>query len=133
VKSVADPAAVVNAVRFDEKGLVPAIAQDRATGRVLMLAWQNAEALTLTLTTGVAHYYSRSRRAIWKKGETSGHLQAVRRVLIDCDADTVLLEVDQTGAACHEGYPTCFFREVTNAGLTVVEERVFDPDKVYRK
>ena len=104
----------------------------RATGRVLMLAYQNAEALSLTLETGVAHYYSRSRKSLWKKGESSGHVQNVKRVLIDCDADTVLLIVDQTGAACHEGYPTCFFfREAKDGELAIVEERAFDPEAVY--
>jgi phosphoribosyl-AMP cyclohydrolase len=120
-------------IRFDERGLVPAIAQDAASGKVLMLAYMNREALALTLTTGAAHYFSRSRNALWKKGDTSGHVQSVRSVRIDCDADAVLLLIDQAVAACHEGYPTCFFREVTTGTEVVVETRSFDPKKVYGK
>jgi phosphoribosyl-AMP cyclohydrolase len=118
-------------IRFDERGLVPAIAQDAASGKVLMLAYMNREALARTLTTGAAHYFSRSRNALWKKGDTSGHVQSVRSVRIDCDADAVLLLVDQAVAACHEGYPTCFFRDVTTGEEVVVETRAFDPKKVY--
>ena len=100
------------APKFNEDGLIPAIAQDAATGRVLMLAWMNADALQATLETGRATYWSRSRGEIWVKGETSGHTQAVREVRIDCDQDTVLLIVDQQGAACHTGAPDCFYRRV---------------------
>jgi phosphoribosyl-AMP cyclohydrolase / phosphoribosyl-ATP pyrophosphohydrolase len=96
-------------VRFDERGLVPAVARDYTSGAVLMLAYQNAEALQKTLDTGEAHYFSRSRNRLWKKGETSGHTQRVREIRIDCDGDTVLLLVDQKGPACHTGKPTCFF------------------------
>ncbi len=98
------------AVRFDAAGLVPAIVQERGSGRVLMLAYMNREALALTLKTGATHFYSRSRRTLWKKGETSGHTQAVVSVRLDCDGDAVVVEVDQTGPACHTGEPTCFFR-----------------------
>lgn len=95
-------------VTFDERGLVPAVAQQEGTGEVLMMAWMDAESLRLTLESGWATYYSRSRRALWRKGETSGHLQRVRSVHTDCDGDTLLLTVDQTGPACHTGTRTCF-------------------------
>ena len=122
-------------IDFDKAGgLVPAIAQDAATGQVLMLAWMNRDALEETLRTGRAVYFSRSRNKLWRKGEESGNVQEVREVYIDCDADTVLLKVHQVGgAACHEGYPSCFFRQVEPAGLRVVGERVFDPKVVYKK
>ena len=113
-------------------GLVPAIAQDAVTGEVLMLAWMNAESYAETLATGRAVYYSRSRRRLWRKGEESGHVQLVRGVLVDCDADTILLKVVQVGdAACHEGYRSCFFREITPEGVRTIGERVFDPETVY--
>ena len=120
---------------FDKAGgLVPAIAQDADTGDVLMLAWMNREAYEETLRTGRACYYSRSRGKLWRKGEESGHVQEVRGVFVDCDADTVLLKVHQVGgAACHEGYPSCFFRRVGEGGLEVVGQRVFDPREVYRR
>lgn len=112
-------------------GLLPAIAQDADTGEVLMLAYMNAASYAETLATGRAVYYSRSRRRLWRKGEESGHMQEVRAVLVDCDADTILLKVKQVGAACHEGYRSCFFREVRPEGVRVVGERVFDPAVVY--
>ena len=115
-------------------GLVPAIAQDAETGQVLMLAWMNREAYEETLRTGRACYFSRSRGRLWRKGEESGHVQEVREVYVDCDADTVLLKVKQVGgAACHEGYKSCFFRRVEGSALRVVAERVFDPAKVYQR
>jgi phosphoribosyl-AMP cyclohydrolase len=120
---------------FDKAGgLIPAVAQDADTGQVLMLAWMNRDAFAETLRTGRACYFSRSRNKLWRKGEESGHVQEVRGVFVDCDADTVLLKVKQVGgAACHEGYATCFFREVTADGAKVVEEKVFDPKAVYKK
>ena len=102
--------------RFDANGLIAAIAQDAATGEVLMLAWMNAEALAKTLETGRATYWSRSRQALWVKGETSGHVQIVKEIRIDCDQDAVLLRVEQTGAACHTGAPSCFYRRVAPDG-----------------
>ncbi len=122
-------------VDFDKAGgLVPAIAQDAATGQVLMLAWMNREAYEETLRTGRACYYSRSRGRLWRKGEESGHVQEVREVYVDCDADAILLKVHQIGgAACHEGYQSCFFRRVQGDQLQVVSARVFDPAKVYKK
>ena len=113
-------------------GLLPAIAQDAQTGQVLMLAWMNAAAYEETLRTGRAVYYSRSRQKLWRKGEESGHIQDVVAVYLDCDADTILLRVRQTGAACHEGYPTCFFRQVTPQGLEIIQERLVDPSEVYK-
>ena len=122
-------------IDFDKAGgLVPAIAQDADTGAVLMLAWMNREAFEETLRTRRAVYFSRSRKKLWRKGEESGHVQEVREVLVDCDADTVLLKVKQVGgAACHEGYASCFFRKVTPGGFEVVGTRLFDPKAVYKK
>jgi len=115
-------------------GLVPAIAQDHQTGEVLMMAWMNQEAFDETRRTGKAVYFSRSRNKLWRKGEESGHVQTVKGIFVDCDADTVLLKVDQIGgAACHEGYKSCFFRELAGEELKVVAERVFDPKAVYEK
>lgn len=115
-------------------GLLPAIAQDVRTSRVLMMAWMNREAWEETLRTGMATYYSRSRKQLWRKGETSGHRQTVREIHLDCDADTILLSVEQVGAACHEGYASCFFRVVKNDGsVEVSEQRLVDPASVYGK
>ena len=120
--------------KYSKDGLVPAIAQDAETGTVLMLAWMNAEAYEETLRTGRACYFSRSRGRLWRKGEESGHVQDVESVRLDCDLDTVLLKVRQRGgAACHEGYESCFFREVQGGELVVVADRVFDPNSVYTK
>ncbi len=102
--------ALVAEVRFNADGLVPAIAQDHANGEVLMLAWMNAESLAETLATGRVVYWSRSRAAFWRKGDTSGHIQQLVSIALDCDGDTLLLQVDQTGAACHTGERSCFFR-----------------------
>jgi phosphoribosyl-AMP cyclohydrolase len=120
-------------IDFDKAGgLVPAVAQDADTGEVLMLAWMNREAFEETLRTGRAVYFSRSRNRLWRKGEESGHVQHVKGVFVDCDADTVLLKVTQVGgAACHEGYKSCFFRELAGGEVKVVGERVFDPKAVY--
>lgn len=115
-------------------GLVPAIAQDADSGVVLMLAWMNREAYEETLRTRRAVYFSRSRNRLWRKGEESGHYQEVREILVDCDADTILLKVHQIGgAACHEGYQSCFFRRVEGDDWKVVAEKVFDPKAVYKK
>ena len=115
-------------------GLLPAIAQDANTGEVLMMAYMNAESYAETLATGRAVYYSRSRKKLWRKGEESGNVQLVQAIYVDCDRDTILLRVDQVGgAACHEGYKSCFFREVTPDGLRIVGKRVFDPAEVYKK
>lgn len=113
---------------YGESGLIPVIAQDIRTREVLMLAYADREAIELTRTTGYAHYYSRSRKKIWKKGEESGNLQEVREIRVDCDADTVLYLVNQIRAACHTGHRSCFYRTLDG---TVTGERVFDPAKVY--
>ncbi len=118
---------------FSEKTpLLPAIAQDFASGQVLMLAYMNRESWEQTLATGEATYFSRSRGKLWKKGEQSGHVQRVREIYVDCDADTILLRVEQVGAAaCHQGYESCFFRKLDQGAVTIVGKRVFDPDQVY--
>jgi phosphoribosyl-AMP cyclohydrolase len=112
-------------------GLLPAIAQDAQTHQVLMLAWMNREAFQETFRTGQATYYSRSRGKLWRKGEESGHRQKVLEIRIDCDADTILLLVEQQGAACHEGYASCFFRTCTADGLVVNQTRLVDPESLY--
>jgi phosphoribosyl-AMP cyclohydrolase len=115
-------------------GLITAVAQDANTGEVLMVAHMNRAAFDETLSTGQAVYFSRSRRRLWRKGEESGNVQRVHSVYVDCDGDVVLLKVDQIGGgACHEGYRSCFFRQVTPGGLRIVAERVFDPNQVYGK
>lgn len=106
--------------KFDADGLVAAIAQDADTGEVLMLAWMNAEALQLTISTGRAVYWSRSRKALWRKGDTSGHEQHVEEIRVDCDQDAILLKVRQMGAACHTGRRSCFYRIANDTGLTKV-------------
>jgi phosphoribosyl-AMP cyclohydrolase len=116
------------------EGLLPAIAQDATSGEVLMVAYMNRESYDETLATGRAVYFSRSRQRLWRKGEESGNVQHVKAIFLDCDADAILLKVDQEGgAACHEGYASCFFRQVTPEGLAVVGKRVFDPKEVYKK
>ena len=114
-------------------GLIPAIAQDWRSGEVLMLAYINREAWEKSLETGLATYWTRSRKKLWVKGESSGHVQKIREILVDCDLDTVIFKVEQIGeAACHEGYRSCFFRRLENGALSVIGERVFDPAQVYK-
>src|SRR5438552_5553177 len=122
-------------IDFDKAGgLVAAIAQDADTGEVLMIAWMNREAFEETVRTRRAVYFSRSRNRLWRKGEESGNVQEVREIYLDCDADAVLLKVNQVGgAACHEGFKSCFFRRVDKDRLTVIGQRVFDPKDVYKK
>ena len=111
-------------------GLIPVIVQDARSRDVLMMAYANEEAVRLTVETGLAYYYSRSRKKLWKKGEESGHFQKVTRILTDCDEDALIYEVEQTGAACHTGYASCFYRTLDG---TVVSTKVFDPELVYGK
>lgn len=120
---------------FDKAGgVVAAIAQDADTGEVLMIAWMNPEAFAETLRTGRACYFSRSRNRLWRKGEESGHVQEVKSIHVDCDKDAILLKVKQIGgAACHEGYKSCFFRQVEGEDLRIIAEKVFDPQAVYKK
>lgn len=115
-------------------GLLPAVAQDEATGEILMLAFMNAESFAETLATGRAVYYSRSRGRLWRKGEESGNYQTVSQILTDCDGDAIVLKVrQQGGAACHTGRVSCFFREITKDGVRITTDPIFDPAEVYRK
>jgi len=122
-------------LKFDANGLIPAIVQDASTKRVLMMAWMNRASLEMTLKTGKTHFWSRSRQKFWMKGETSGHTQTVKDVAFDCDGDTLLIQVDQIGAACHEGYQSCFYRSVEMPGSTfkTTEERLESPEQIYAK
>jgi len=125
------PDALLDAVTFNEDGLVPAIVQDDETDEVLMMAYMTAETLRETLERGRMVYWSRSRQEKWVKGQTSGHTQAVAEVRLDCDGDTLLFRVDQTGGACHTGYRSCFYRRRAAGGWATDGEKVFDPDAVY--
>lgn len=122
-------------LKFNADGLIPAIVQDAANGRVLMMAWMNRASLEKTLETGKTHFWSRSRQKFWMKGESSGHTQQVKSVAFDCDGDTLLIQVEQIGAACHEGYRSCFFRSVRDQGRMseITEDRLEDPEKIYGK
>ena len=123
----------IEQVKWADDGLVAAIAQDAASGKVLTLAWMNREALTRTAATGEAHYWSRSRRQLWRKGETSGHVQKVRELRLDCDSDALLLLVEQVGGiACHTGRERCFFQRLENDRWVEVEPVVKDPREIYR-
>jgi len=125
----------MSVLQFEKgNGLLPVIAQDHRTNEVLMLAYINEAAWRKTLETGKAHYWSRSRNQIWLKGESSGHVQMVKEILVDCDADTVIYRVEQLGgAACHKGYRSCFFRKVQDGELAINDKPVFDPGEVYKK
>lgn len=115
-------------------GLIPAIAQDAESGKVLMLAYVNREAFEKTLETGKAHYWSRSRNSLWLKGESSGNIQEIHDILVDCDEDTIIYKVKQIGgAACHLGYESCFFRKIVDNDLEIIEKKVFNPEDVYKK
>ncbi|MGI6649113.1 MAG: phosphoribosyl-AMP cyclohydrolase [Bacillota bacterium] len=119
-------------LKFGADGLIPAIVQDNKTGQVLMIAYMNREAVARTWETGETWFYSRSRQELWHKGETSGHFQRVRGISFDCDQDALLVKVEQTGAACHTGYQSCFYREITPSGeVQTIGERVFNPEEVY--
>jgi phosphoribosyl-AMP cyclohydrolase len=123
----------LNAIKWDENGLVPAIAQDAESGEVLMFAWMNREALAKTAELGEAVYFSRSRRKLWHKGEESGHTQKVREIRTDCDSDVVLLKIDQTGGiACHTGRRSCFFNRLDGDEWSAVEEVLKDPKEIYK-
>jgi phosphoribosyl-AMP cyclohydrolase len=122
-------------LKFDAQGLIPAIIQEQKSGRVLMLAWMNRASLQTTLATGKTHFWSRSRQQLWMKGQTSGHTQSVKDIALDCDGDTLLIQVEQAGAACHEGYHSCFFRSVQDGGasLKITESQLRRPDQIYGK
>jgi len=121
-------------IKFDEKGLVVAVVQDASTGEVLMVGYMNREALEQTLVTGKTHFWSRSRKKQWMKGESSGHVQEVQELRFDCDGDALVVKVEQEVAACHTGYRSCFFRRIDESGgWQVVGEKVFEPGDVYGK
>ena len=127
-----DAAPLLNAIRWNGDGLVAAIIQDAADGTVLMMAWMDRPAVSRTLTTGQTHFYSRSRQTAWHKGGTSGHVQHVKGVRLDCDGDVLLVQVDQVGGACHEGFRSCFFRELDDQGQLISRQmRIFDPETTY--
>ena len=122
----------LNEVAFDANGLIPAIVQDKSTGALLMLAWMNREALSETVRSGRAVYWSRSRKRLWRKGEESGHIQLVKQVRIDCDADVIVLEVEQVGGiACHTGHGRCFFRKLENGQWVETEPSLKNPGQIY--
>ncbi len=124
---------IIGKLKFDEKGLVTAVAQDHETGEILMLAFMNEESFRRTVETGQAVYWSRSRKKLWHKGEESGNVQIVKETYIDCDADAIVLKIKQVGgAACHTGHRTCFYRRIDNEGLVEEGTPLFDPDKVYK-
>ena len=124
----------IEKLKFNDDGLVPAIVQEEKTGRVVMMAWMNEASLKSTIETGKAHFWSRSRQKYWMKGESSGHTQEVKDIAFDCDGDTLLIQVEQHAAACHEGYKSCFFRSINEGGaFDVTEERLVNPDEVYKK
>jgi phosphoribosyl-AMP cyclohydrolase len=123
---------ILDELKFDSNGLIPAIVQEHGTGRVLMMAWMNRESLKRTLELGETVFWSRSRQQLWHKGASSGHTQKVRHIAVDCDNDTLLIQVEQTGAACHQGYKSCFYRSIVGSELKVTEPRLVDPEQVYR-
>lgn len=124
---------VYEKLKFDKDGLIPAIIQEQSSGRVLMMAWMNRAALEKTVATGRTHFWSRSRQKFWMKGEQSGHTQTVREIAFDCDGDTLLIQVEQIGAACHEGYHSCFFRSMESHGQTdrITERQLVTPEQMY--
>ncbi len=126
---------LIKEIKFDQRGLVPAIIQDAKTGQVLMLAYMSRQALRKTLETGKTHFWSRSRKKLWLKGETSGHTQSIRQIFLDCDSDTLLIKVRQRGAACHTGYYSCFYRKIDprTLKLKIIGKKVFNPKKVYSR
>jgi phosphoribosyl-AMP cyclohydrolase len=122
-------------LKFNSDGLIPAIIQDQASGRVLMMAWMNEASLQKSVETGKTHFWSRSRQKFWMKGESSGHTQSIKDISFDCDGDTLLIQVDQVGAACHEGYRSCFFRSVgpKAVGEQITEAQLETPEQIYGK
>ena len=121
-------------LKYNDDGLIPAIIQEEGTGRVLMMAWMNESSLKTTIEMGKTHFWSRSRQKYWMKGESSGHTQQVKNIAFDCDGDTLLIQVSQVEAACHEGYQSCFFRTINDDGEFVVfENRLVNPNEIYSK
>jgi phosphoribosyl-AMP cyclohydrolase len=117
-------------IKFDAKGLIPAVVQDYETGEILMMAWMNKESIELTLKKKTAHYFSRSRKKLWQKGETSGQIQKVKEILLDCDGDSLILKVKQTGVACHTGRQSCFYRNINFKGQTKINQKIIISSKV---
>ena len=126
---------ILDDLKYNADGLIPAIVQDAGNGRVLMMAWMNRASLESTIKTGKTHFWSRSRQKFWMKGESSGHTQSVKDIAYDCDGDTLLIQVEQVGAACHEGYRSCFFRSLDAGGESakVTEEQLQTPEEIYGK
>jgi phosphoribosyl-AMP cyclohydrolase len=126
---------VLDQLKYNDEGLIPAIIQEQRSGRVVMMAWMNRASLESTLATGKTHFWSRSRKKFWMKGEESGNTQTVKSVAFDCDGDVLLIQVEQAGPACHEGYQSCFFRTLTGggAGFEVTEPRLLTPEQMYGK
>jgi len=122
-------------LKFNADGLIPAIIQEQSSGRVLMMAWMNRVSLEKTIATGKTHFWSRKRQTFWMKGESSGHVQGVKDIAFDCDGDTLLIQVEQLGAACHEGYKSCFFRSADDQGraFKVTERQLETPEQIYGK
>ena len=121
-------------LKFNDDELIPAIIQEEGTGRVIMMAWMNESSLKTTIEKGKTHFWSRSRQKYWMKGESSGHTQQVKNIAFDCDGDTLLIQVSQVEAACHEGYQSCFFRTINDAGeFDVSENRLVNPNEIYNK
>ena len=123
---------IISTIKFNESGLVPAIAQQFDSGEVLMMAWMNKDAVIQTLTTGQVYYFSRSRCRLWRKGESSGQDQLLKTLLIDCDGDTILIKVDQKGVACHTGRRGCFFNEVTGDKIEINQDVIVSPYELYK-
>ena len=121
-------------LKFNDDELIPAIIQEEGTGRVIMMAWMNESSLKTTIEKGKTHFWSRSRQKYWMKGESSGHTQQVKSIAFDCDGDTLLIQVSQVGAACHEGYQSCFFRTINDSGdFDISENRLVNPNEIYNK
>jgi phosphoribosyl-AMP cyclohydrolase len=120
-------------LKFDSNGLIPAIIQDAGDKRVLMMAWMNRASLETTIATGKTHFWSRSRQKFWMKGESSGHTQSVKNIAFDCDGDVLLIQVEQVGAACHEGYRSCFFRSANGGEFKITEPQLETPEQIYGK
>ena len=124
---------ILDELKYDANGLIPAIIQEEKTGRVVMMAWMNKESLAKTIELKKTCFWSRSRQKYWVKGESSGHVQHVKSIAFDCDADALLIQVEQIGAACHEGYKSCFFRTIEGDEAKITEPRLVNPDEVYGK
>jgi len=124
---------ILKEIKFGPSGLIPVIIQDAETNEILMQAYMNEEALKISLDTGLVHFFSRSRKKLWRKGETSGHIQEIKEIFLDCDGDSLLIKAEQRVAACHLGYKSCFFRKLDKGKWDIVAAKVFNPEKTYEK